>query len=96
MCDCNNVEIGSYNNQVELKAPKWSSHKTICVDACLTQEITKLWSYGVHTTGCCCGHNKNSSFINVSRDSECLMLKLGYTPWVNAFNVMCFKPKTKL
>lgn len=86
MCKCNNVELGSYDNQVTLKRPEHmqgrqegSSGDTICVDACIENEIKWLWELGVHTTGCCCGHNKIDGFIGVIDSDIDFMLELGYT-----------------
>jgi len=41
-CNCRDVETGTYSNQIKLKAPDWSSHEFICVDACLKEEILNL------------------------------------------------------
>lgn len=79
MCDCKNVEMGSYDNQTTLQAPKWSSHKLICVDTCLLDEILYLWMvHGIRTTGCCCGHNKKDGYIGVWFENIPAMKKLGY------------------
>jgi len=32
--------------------------KTICVDACIAEQIKMLWMHNIWTLGCCCGHNK--------------------------------------
>lgn len=78
MCQCINIEIGSYDNQVELSPPRWSSKDKICVDRCLSDEIQRLWGFGVQTTGCCCGHNKNDGFIGVVDSDIWKMKSLGY------------------
>lgn len=77
-CDCKNIEIGSYDNQVMLVPPSWSSKEWICVDKCLSQEIQVLWNMGIITTGCCCGHNKLESFIGVKDEFIPKMKRLGY------------------
>jgi len=86
MCNCINVKMGSYDNQVELPRPKCmlgriegsSNPKTICIDKCIAEEIQYLWSWGVKTTGCCCGHNINEGYIGViDKDIE-FMKKSGY------------------
>lgn len=92
MCNCINVEIGSYSNQVELPSP-WNS-KSICVDKCLEEEIKFLWSKGIITTGCCCGHNKVEPMINVSESSEDKMIGLGYNFTISQFETKSFVPKT--
>lgn len=98
MCNCKNIEIGSYDNQVELKAPEWSSKDTICVDTCLKDEILELWSIGIRTTGCCCGHNKIEGFIGVFDEDIPKMKELGYQVQYNSCRPKdedSFKPKTK-
>lgn len=50
----------------------------IIVDKCLAEEIKQLWSLGIHTMGCCCGHNKEEGFIQVERTDFQKMLDLGY------------------
>jgi len=72
-CKCQNVEIGSYNNQVTLRMPAHmityrtkkqkqggctTVGESICVDSCLSNEVQWLWTLGITTTGCCCAHNK--------------------------------------
>ena len=76
MCDCRNIQIGSYDNQVTVLWP--FSNKFICIDRCLFDEITLLWSQDIITTGCCCGHNKQVGYIGV--DFNCIdrMKQLGY------------------
>jgi hypothetical protein len=76
VCDCNNIDIGSYDNQVTLKAP--FTDKLICVDKCLENEIKNLWDMGIVTTGCCCGHNKIAPFIGVVDEHIEKMKQLGY------------------
>lgn len=86
MCKCVNVEPGSYSNQVVLvpplplrmNAPGGRVRRTVCIDACLVDEIQELWSRGVRTTGCCCGHNIGPAFIGVVDDDIELMEALGY------------------
>ena len=97
MCSCKNIDIGTYDNQVELTPPSWSSKKVICVDACLESEIKYLWSKGVITGGCCCGHNKINGCIDVYEESVQLMKDLGYEVQFNPSypdNEWSFYPKT--
>lgn len=85
-CACVDVEIGSYDNQVELtpplplrrNTPDGEVARTVCVDACLAAEIQALWVLGIHTTGCCCGHNKARPFIGVAFEDIPAMKALGY------------------
>lgn len=90
MCSCANVEIGSYANQIELPRPAHmigqtagTSSDTICIDKCLEDEIKYLWSIGISTTGCCCGHNKIAPFIGVIDSDIQRMKKIGYTVALN-------------
>lgn len=88
MCNCKNIEVGSYGNQVELKPPQHmveyqrnnGGSDTICVDKCIAGEIKYLWSLGITTTGCCCGHNKGLqySYIGVDEKDIKRMKEMGY------------------
>ena len=81
-----------YENQILLKAPSWSEKDFISVDKCLKDEILKIWSAGITTTGCCCGHNHSKPFINVEIGHERFMRKLGYKYKTNIHGVKCFAP----
>lgn len=105
MCKCKNIEVGTYDNQVELSRPlhmvgrkdEGSESDIICVDSCLKDEIIFLWSKGVKTTGCCCGHNYLPPYIGVSDDSIDLMVSLNYETQPNELHpnrLDGFKPKT--
>lgn len=102
-CKCVNVEVGSYENQVELPAPQhiieWAEksdfslggdRKTVCIDRCLEKEIKALWGKGIITTGCCCGHGKVQPYIGVDDRSTGTMKALGYRQ-LNDFD---FEPMT--
>lgn len=88
MCNCRNVEIGTYGNQVILNPPKhmrryrrkidYDLSEYICIDKCLEDEIKYLWSLGVTTTGCCCGHNKTEGYIGVIDKDIPRMKELDY------------------
>ncbi len=79
MCDCENVDIGSYDNQTLLTAPDhMPKDNGYCIDTCLVEEIKHLWSLGIITTGCCCGHNKLWGYIGVDEANEAQMIELGY------------------
>lgn len=104
-CQCLDVEVGSYDNQVELLAPKFmlpltdilgkpKPQITICVDRCLADEIQYLWSQNIYTLGCCCGHNKNfPPYIQVTRDCADQMERLHYVKQESTIG-NCFWPKT--
>lgn len=105
MCKCENIEIGSYENQVELDRPpqmkgrtEGSKNDVLCIDACLETEIKTLWDLGIRTTGCCCGHNINPGYIGVIDEDIPRMKNLGYTPQHNPFRPGAedtFNTKTK-
>ena len=65
MCDCINVEMGSYDNQILLgiypvmreyyhnRVSAGLSPYGISVDKCVADEVTDLWNNGIRTMGCC-------------------------------------------
>ena len=83
--------------------PRWkSSHKYICFDKCLANELFYLWDKGIITTGCCCGQHKNdvpgSDYIGVQECFIPTMKKLGYKTRINPTDPKredSFIPKTK-
>lgn len=94
MCNCRNVEIGGYANQVTLV--NWWNANYICIDKCLMDEILELWDNSVQTNGCCCGHNKATPYIGVIPIHHEKMIELGYEFWENEYGVLCYKPKSIL
>lgn len=90
MCNCVNVEMGSYDNVVILDTPPHMdgyrqrrnaaglSGDNIQVDRCIAAEIQELWSKGILTYGSCCGHNKTESMVNVAPIQAGYMLAMGY------------------
>ena len=95
MCKCVNVKMGSYDNQVALQRPKCmegrtegsSNPKTICIDKCIAEEIKYLWSMGIRTTGCCCGHNIQQGYIGVIEKDIEIMKKGGYKVLIDKNNL---------
>lgn len=83
MCDCVNVDMGTYDNVVDITPPIWSSKSVISIDKCLFDEILDLWHFGIVTVNSCCGHNKLNPTILVSTNSIQSMRKMGYEPWEN-------------
>ena len=78
-CRCNNVAMGSYDNQLWVHAPAHMAKANgYCLDRCVAEEIMQLWMKGITTTGCCCGHGKVAPFINVGTKDIPKMKKLGY------------------
>jgi len=86
MCDCKPDEkVNTYKNQVTIPKIDMPNHMqqyivrdAVCLDRCLLWEIFKLWSYGITTTGCCCGHNVENGFIGVIDSDVPVMFRLGY------------------
>ena len=94
-CNCNNIEIGSYDRQIWLHAPNHIPKENgYCIDLCIAQEITYLWMQGIKTHGCCCGHNKINGFIGVEEEFISKMKELGYDETNNQYGDSgYFKPK---
>jgi hypothetical protein len=92
MCNCKNITIGSYANQTIMK--NWWDGGLIGIDNCLKIEIAVLWRLKIRTTGCCCGHNIEQPYINVTKRHVARMIKHGYDYFINDFNVICFIPKS--
>lgn len=96
-CNCKNVEIQSYDNQVTMELPtnivihKNDPDKTIrkfvSVDKCLANELMYLWKIGIRTTGCCCGHKKALPYIGVYEDDIQKMIDLGYVVQTNCCGI---------
>ena len=86
MCNCVNVKMGSYDNQIIVNRPKCMINRTegssnpdkICLDKCIAEEVQYLWSLGIKTTGCCCGHNIQEGYIGVIDKDILIMKKGGY------------------
>lgn len=80
-CDCIDIEVGSFDNQVEITHPNLSH--PIMVDKCIAEEIKDLLDKGIKTIGSCCGHNTTIPSIIVAPESVKQMEKLGY---IHGFN----------
>ena len=37
--------------------------KTVCVDACIVEQIKMLWKNEIWTCGCCCGHGRDNPSV---------------------------------
>lgn len=93
MCECKNIVFGSYDNQIQVgnlpphmhhyKQKQGGDPDSICLDACIAQEVQDLWSLGITTTGCCCGHNELPGFIGVVEEDIPRMKQLGYEVMFN-------------
>lgn len=82
-CSCIDIAMGSYDNQISLKAPDWSRHNIIGIDACIAIEVWNLWKIGIVTTGCCCGHNIAPPYIGVELEFIPMMKDMGYKVQLN-------------
>ena len=79
---------GTYDREILIKVPsnldirrndpERSRPAEIGVDECLVDEIKSLWSSGIITTGCCCGHNQMAPYIGVIERDIPRMRLLGY------------------
>ena len=108
MCNCENVEVGSHDAAVSVNLPPHMSvyadareqkglSRSITVDKCLVPEIHDLWTAGIHTRGCCCGHNRREPYICVAPQSIEKMKTMGYEVYYNPCRPKsedAFVPKT--
>lgn len=89
MCKCDKeVKIGDYSNQIVLDVPKHmkpfknilgkEKAPYISIDKCLEEEIKYLWSLKIKTLGCCCGHNINKGYIQVTDEYVEIMEQMDY------------------
>lgn len=81
MCNCININIGSYKVTVATVDP--FTDKIIGIDKCIYNEIRDLWKNGIQTIESCCGHNKQPGYIaiKVTVDISNLMSQLGYVKY---------------
>lgn len=96
-CDCVNVGMGTYDNQVVLRPPFPVRGGVAGIDRCIADEIQSLWSAGIITDASCCGHNVAPGFISVADKHISLMEGLGYEHLFNPMNPSdnsCFVPKS--
>ena len=78
-CRCNNVQMGSYGNQLWVHPPAhMPKDNGYCLDRCIAEEVMQLWMKGIITTGCCCGHGKVAPFIGVATEDIPKMKEMGY------------------
>lgn len=84
MCDCisyNRPDLCPRDGRPEVVLPT-PPHiddrpNGICVDACIADAIQMLWSHGISTGGCCCGHNRaNPSVVIREREDAARVKKL--------------------
>ncbi len=90
MCKCTIDDFNNGGNKVVINIPDeliitnfGRRQLDIEVDACMVDEIQYLWSQGIRTTGCCCGHNWMYGYIGVHFEDIPKMKALGYKPQRN-------------
>jgi len=67
----------------------------ICIDTCIVNEIKYLWDCGIKTYGCCCGHGKDVSWVNVKPEDFNKIELLGYKKFINNVNDFTYELKFK-
>lgn len=83
-CTCENVELGTYANQMWVHAPAHMPKENgYCLDRCVAEEVMILWQLGITTTGCCCGHGTVAPFIGVEDEDIPRMKAMGYQVMFN-------------
>lgn len=99
MCKRGNEVVVKIPDNIDIRynSPDRPNRQTVCIDECLADEIRYLWSKGVKTAGCCCGHGEiKMASILVEKESIEIMRQLGYEPWENPIDKTRkdgFKPK---
>ncbi len=93
MCKCTIGDFNNGGNEITLNIPSnlkihynnsdRDLRQTVSVDSCMAEEIQYLWSQGIRTTGCCCGHNWMCGYIGVYFEDIPKMKALGYKPQRN-------------
>ena len=90
MCNCKDIKMGSYSNQVLLDVPSFmyplrdclgniKAVQKIAIDRCLVPTIKLLWSNGIKTLNCCCGHNRLKPTVIVDEKYIPKLMSLGFT-----------------
>jgi hypothetical protein len=88
MCNCKDIDLSTNDrfevlivpDNMELYYTNQENQRRyrVSIDKCLVDEIKHLWSLGIKTTGCCCGHNIVPPYIGVTDDCIPKMKELGY------------------
>lgn len=81
MCNCKDIELGSFDNQVEVFHETLG--RSIWLDACIADEVIGLLNAGVKTIASCCGHNKTVPSIVVEPEAVPIMEAMGYKHFFN-------------
>lgn len=82
---CKTIILKCPENFIKYNVPSGTNDNDykdcVAVDECLQDEILYLWSKGIKTSGCCCGHGQYDGFINIFDESIDDMISLGYELW---------------
>lgn len=62
MCKWGSDIVGTLPDHVNLERER----RTAPIDKCIFEPIQALWSAGVSTLGCCCGHGEESPSVVLS------------------------------
>lgn len=90
MCNCqsyNRPESTGSVPEVVLDQARYfpdTGRPRVCVDACIAGMIEALWTAGIRTRACCCGHNglfgPPSVFLDDPKDAEAAVSVLATDP----------------
>lgn len=99
MCSHGDVVMVKVPSSIEIRynRPEYDLRKVVMLDRCIVDEVTGLWEEGIHTTGCCCGHNKIKGYIGVIPEDIDRMKAMGYRVHFNHCRPNdedSFQPKT--
>lgn len=86
MCQHGNEVLVEIPDNIEIlyNTPDQERRQNVMIDACLVDEIKDLWIKGIHTQGCCCGHNNQyAAWIGVVTGDAGRMKDLGYVNYLN-------------
>lgn len=91
VCNCDpsifDNEALRYEKQVLLELPEGMVRdrrlreglsSQVCIDPCIVDHIKYIWSLGIETLGCCCGHNTIPGWVGVPERQTEKMKSLGY------------------
>jgi len=81
---------------VRLAYPLSVSGRTeVDVDACIAPLVQMLNDYGIHTTGCCCGHGRSEGSVLIDQEGQRVILTLPGHPYPSTFAVDGKKERAK-
>jgi len=65
VCDC------EYGKEIVLNLPDhlipWKERRTVCVEACVVDQIQARWDANIETLGGCCGHDKEPPSVIIEK-----------------------------